>query len=140
MPVPRAVRRFNKRVTNPVLRHLAGHGWFVEVEHVGRRSGRTVRTPLMAFRNGSTVTVALTYGRDVDWLRNVRAAGGARMHVRRSLVTLGPPRTLTEAEGLRRMPVPVRQMLPILGCHDYVDLPVLSERAWRASRSTSGTD
>ena len=35
----------------------------------------------MAFRDGPTVTIALTYGPDVDWLRNVRAAGGARMHV-----------------------------------------------------------
>jgi deazaflavin-dependent oxidoreductase (nitroreductase family) len=137
MPPPRAVRRFNKRVTNRVLRHLAGHGWFVELEHVGRRSGTTFRTPLMAFREGSTVTVALTYGPDVDWLRNVRAAGGARMHIKGSLVTLGPARTLTEAEGLRRMPVPIRRVLPVLGCHDFVDLPVLAERAWRSAPATS---
>ena len=137
MPVPHAVRRFNKRVTNPVLRHLAGHGWFVELEHVGRRSGQTFRTPLMAFRSGSTVTVALTYGPDVEWLRNLRAAGGGRMHIGRSLVTLGPARTLTEAEGRRRMPVPVRQMLPVLGCHDFVDLPVLGERPWRSASATS---
>ena len=130
MPVPAAVRRFNKHVTNPVLRHLAGHGWFVEVEHRGRRSGTTFHTPLMAFRNGSTVTVALTYGPDVDWLRNVRAAGGARMHVGRALVTLGAPPALDEQEALRRMPVPIRRMLPLLGCHDFVALPVLSERPW----------
>lgn len=137
VPVPHAVRRFNKRVTNPLLRHLVGHGWFVEIEHVGRRSGTTFRTPLMAFRDGSTVTVALTYGPDVDWLRNVRAAGGARMHVGAALVTLGPARTLTEAEGLRRMPVPVRQMLPVLGCHDFVDLPVLADRPWRSAPVTA---
>jgi len=137
VPVPHAVRRFNKQVTNPLLRHLVGHGWFVEIKHVGRRSGTTFRTPLMAFRDGSTVTIALTYGPDVDWLRNVRAAGGARMHVGAALVTLGPARTLTEAEGLRRMPVPVRQMLPVLGCHDFVDLPVLGERPWRSPSATS---
>jgi deazaflavin-dependent oxidoreductase (nitroreductase family) len=137
MAPTRVVRRFNKSVTNPVLRHLAGHGWFVELEHVGRRSGTTFHTPLMAFRDGSTVTVALTYGPDVDWLRNVRAVGGARMHVGRSLVSLGPPRTLTEAEGLRRMPVPVRQMLPVLGCHDFVDLPVLADRPWRSGSPVS---
>ncbi|HEY7989222.1 MAG TPA: hypothetical protein VIE19_08390 [Lapillicoccus sp.] len=62
MAVPHALRRINKRVTNPLLRGLAGHGWFVELEHVGRRSGRTFRTPLMAFRDGPTVTIALTYG------------------------------------------------------------------------------
>ena len=133
MAVRHVVRRINKRVTNPLLRGLAGHGWFVELEHVGRRSGRTFRTPLMAFRDGPTVTIALTYGPDVDWLRNVRAAGGARMHVGSRLVTLGAPETLTEWDGLSRMPSPVRQMLPVLGCHDFVALPVLSERAWRGA-------
>jgi hypothetical protein len=91
----------------------------------------------MAFRAGDTVTIALTYGPDVEWLRNVRAAGGGRMHIGRSLVTLGPARTLTEAEGLRRMPVPVRQMLPVLGCRDFVDLPVLGERPWRGTPGSS---
>lgn len=131
MPVPRLVARFNKRVTNPVLRRLAGHGWFVELEHIGRRSGTTFHTPLMAFRDGVEVTVALTYGPDVDWLRNVRAAGGARMHIGRRLVALGAPRDLTEREGSQRMPAPVRQMLPLMGCHEFVALPVLDERAWR---------
>ena len=135
MAVPHAVRRINKRVTNPLLRGLAGHGWFVE--HVGRRSGRTFRTPLMAFRDGPTVTIALTYGPDVDWLRNVRAAGGARMHVGSRLVTLGAPETLTEQNGLSRMPSPVRQMLPVLGCHDFVSLPVLSERPWRGASAAA---
>ena len=133
MALPRAVGRFNKVVTNRLLVHLAGHGPFVELEHVGRRSGRTFRTPLMAFRDGPTVTIALTYGPDVDWLRNVRAAVGARMHVGSRLVTLGAPATLTEQDGLRRMPSPVRQMLPVLGCHDFVALPVLSERPWRGA-------
>ena len=133
MPMHVAVARFNKRVTNPLLRHLAGHGWFVEVEHAGRRSGKTYRTPIMAFRQGPTITVALTYGRDVDWLHNLRAAGGGRMHVKGSLVTLGAPRDLSESEGLRRMPVPIRQMLPVMGCHDFVELPVLEDQPWRAA-------
>jgi deazaflavin-dependent oxidoreductase (nitroreductase family) len=136
MPVPRAVRTVNKHVTNPLLRALAGHGWFVELEHAGRRSGTRFRTTLMAFREGSTVTIALTYGPDVDWLRNVRAAGGGRMHIGRQLVTLGPPTTLSERDGLRRMPSPVRQVLPVLGCRDFVSLPVLSERPWRGATGT----
>jgi deazaflavin-dependent oxidoreductase (nitroreductase family) len=137
MPVPRAVRRFNKHVTNRVLRVLAGHGWFVEVEHVGRRSGRIYRTPIMAFRDGDTVTIALTYGPNVDWLRNVQAAGGCRMHLGKNLLTLGPPVPLSEAEGLGRMPSPPRQMLPLMGCHDFVELAVLGERPWRGSATSA---
>jgi len=91
----------------------------------------------MAVRDGPTVTIALTYGPDVDWLRNVRAAGGARMHVGSRLVTLGAPETLIEQDGLSRMPSPVRQMLPVLGCHDFVSLPVLSERPWRGASAAA---
>lgn len=131
MPLPAVVPRVNKHVVNPVLRHLAGHGPFVEVEHIGRRSGTAYRTPLMAFRSGSAVTIALTYGPHVDWLRNVRAAGGCRMHLGRQLLTLGAPVDLSEQDGLSRMPAGPRQLLPVLGCHDFVELPVRAERPWR---------
>jgi deazaflavin-dependent oxidoreductase (nitroreductase family) len=137
MPLPDAVPQVNKRVVNPVLRHLAGHGPFVEMEHVGRRSGVTYRTPLMAFRSGPTVTIALTYGPDVDWLRNVRAAAGGRMHLGRQLLTLGAPADLAEDEGLQRMPVGPRQLLPVLGCHDFIELSVIAERPWRGGAAPS---
>ena len=35
MPIPAAVARLNKVVTNRVTRHLVGHGDFAELEHVG---------------------------------------------------------------------------------------------------------
>ncbi|WP_218962475.1 hypothetical protein, partial [Erwinia amylovora] len=60
MPSPRAVTQLNKKYLNRALVRLAGHGWFVELEHVGRRSGRTFRVPIMAFDRGDVVTVALT--------------------------------------------------------------------------------
>ncbi len=126
MPIPHAVTRFNKKYLNQVLVHLAGHGWFVELEHVGRRSGRTFRIPIMAFDRGDVVTVALTYGSGVDWLANLRAAGGGRMRLRDELLVLGAPASLPEAEGLARMPQPPRLLLPILGCHAFVEIPVLS--------------
>lgn len=131
MPVPRVVTKLNKTVLNKGLRHLAGHGWFVELEHVGRRTGRPFHVPLMAFDRGDVVTVALTYGRSVDWLANLRAAGGGRMHLRREVVALGPPRDLPAAEGLARMPQPPRTLLPLLGCEDWVELPVRDRSPWR---------
>jgi deazaflavin-dependent oxidoreductase (nitroreductase family) len=126
VPLPRAVTRLNRDVLNKAMVHLAGHGWFVELEHVGRRTGRAFRVPIMAFDGGDHVTVALTYGRGVDWLANLRAAHGGRMRLRHELLTLGDPVFLDEAEGLRRMPQPPRAMLPVLGCHDFVEIPVLT--------------
>jgi deazaflavin-dependent oxidoreductase (nitroreductase family) len=140
MPIPHLVARLNRDVLNPVMRHLAGLGPFVELEHVGRRTGRVRRTTLMAFRDGDAVTIALTYGRELDWLRNVQAAGGCRMHVGRRLVVLGVPQFLAPEVGSARMPIGPRQLLPVMGVQEFVELPVLSEarfRGWGRVRAAS---
>jgi deazaflavin-dependent oxidoreductase (nitroreductase family) len=126
VPISKRITRFNKRILNPVTLRLAGHGSMVELEHVGRSSGTTYRTPLMAFRDADTVTIALTYGADVQWLKNITAAGHCRMRIRGQRVDLGAPRSLTVEEGLARIPHPQRALLrwPIR-CRDYVALPVL---------------
>ena len=125
MPLPAALGRVNRHVTNRVTRLLVGHGDFAELEHVGRRSGRTYRIPINAFRDGDVVTIALTYGPRTDWLRNVRAAGGARMLLRGELLTLGAPREVPTATGMARMPAPARVVLPRIGADRFVELPVL---------------
>jgi deazaflavin-dependent oxidoreductase (nitroreductase family) len=126
MPIPHAVGKFNKVVTNKVLVHLAGHGPFIELEHVGRRSGRVYRVPLNAFRTGDTVTFALTYGPRVDWLRNVRAAGGCRVRLGRDILTLGAPVDLSTEVGMARMPAPARVVLRLTGVDQFIEMPVLS--------------
>jgi deazaflavin-dependent oxidoreductase (nitroreductase family) len=126
--IPIAVTRFNKAVGNKALIHLAGHGPFVELEHVGRTSGRVYRIPVNAFRHGDKVTFALTYGGRVDWLRNVRAAQGCRIRMGRQWLTLGAPADLATAEGLARMPAPARMVLRAIGVTEFVELPVLEER------------
>lgn len=131
MVLPQFLPRFNKAVTNRVLRHLVGLGPFAEIEHVGRSSGRTYRTTIMAFRHPGSVTIALTYGSGVDWLKNLRAAGGGRMRLGRELLTLGPPTELTTAVGLSHMPWPVATFLPLTGTDEFVELPVLASQRRR---------
>jgi deazaflavin-dependent oxidoreductase (nitroreductase family) len=75
--------RFNRVVTNPVQRLWAGRiPPFAIIEHVGRKSGRTYRTPVTAFVHGEVVTVRLPYGADRDWVRNLTAAAGGVMERR----------------------------------------------------------
>jgi deazaflavin-dependent oxidoreductase (nitroreductase family) len=76
VPIPSWVTRVNRAATNRLMLRLSSRlPPLATVQHVGRRSGRTYRTPIMAFRTPRGVVVALTYGADVDWLRNVLAAG-----------------------------------------------------------------
>ncbi|GAB2599090.1 nitroreductase family deazaflavin-dependent oxidoreductase [Pseudactinotalea suaedae] len=125
MVLPQRLARINKRLTNRVLRHLVGIGPLAELEHVGRRSGRTHRTTLLAFRDGDVVTLALTYGSDVDWLKNLRAAGRGRLRVGRTLLDLSAPSDLPTAVGMARMPGLARMILPRVGVEEFVELPVI---------------
>ena len=115
----------NRAVLNPVMGFLAGNGPFVVIEHVGRRSGRTYRTPLMAYRHGDRVTIALTYGPDVDWLKNIRAAKHCRMLIGGEVMRLGAPVDLPPAVGRRQVGQPARSILRVIRCNDFIELPVL---------------
>ena len=90
MKLSRGVARFNKRVTNRIQGLYA---WLVPpwavILHRGRRSGREYRTPLFAFKRGRTLVIALLYGEESDWLRNLRNGG----HVIRAgrTFSVGPP-------------------------------------------------
>jgi deazaflavin-dependent oxidoreductase (nitroreductase family) len=73
---PRRLARLNKRVANPLLRPVARlTPPFAVIEHRGRVSGRTYRTPVFAFRRGGEIIVVLSYGRNSQWVRNLATAG-----------------------------------------------------------------
>jgi deazaflavin-dependent oxidoreductase (nitroreductase family) len=74
------IRVFNKRVLNPAMMNLAGRRhWYASVlRHRGRRSGREYATPVVAEPVADDAfIVPLPYGEDVDWLKNLQAAGRA---------------------------------------------------------------
>src|SRR4051812_9397648 len=54
-------------------------GPFALVRHVGRTSGKSYETPLIVQPTSGGLVIELTYGDQVDWYRNVRAAGGCRI-------------------------------------------------------------
>ena len=116
MPIPRAVARFNRYVTNPVARVFAG--WvppFALVLHRGRRSGREYATPVWAFRTEDGWVIPLTYGAHSEWPRNVLAAGRCRLRARGRVEDLAEPRVVRGSPGLRLVPfilhVPLRLMV-----------------------------
>lgn len=124
MPLPRRLAQINRSVTNRVLGRIAG--WmpgFAIVLHTGRRSGRTYRTPVNAFRSDGGYRIALTYGANSDWVRNVIAAGGCEIQTRRKRITLTQPRILNDPRRSWAPPV-VRQVLGVAGVSQYMQLAV----------------
>src|SRR5438270_13992740 len=70
--------RFSRR-TSGLFSPLAGRRWnpiLVQVLHRGRRSGRAYETPVAARRVADGFIIALAFGAQVDWHRNLEAAGG----------------------------------------------------------------
>jgi deazaflavin-dependent oxidoreductase (nitroreductase family) len=122
MPLSGRMARFNRRATNRVTGMVAG--WlpgFAVVVHRGRRSGREYRTPVNAFRTQDGYRIALTYGAESDWVRNVLAAGECELTVRRRRVRVVEPR-LGAAAARRWAPPVVRQVLGAVGAEEYLDL------------------
>jgi deazaflavin-dependent oxidoreductase (nitroreductase family) len=105
------MRPFTTRFVNPVTRRIAGWlPWFGILTYRGRKSGKVYSTPMNVFRRGDGYVFALTYGSDVEWVRNVVAAGGC------GLRTLGRDIRLVEPELFidpkqRQMPLLIRSVL-----------------------------
>ena len=122
MPLPRAVARINRRVTNRLLTgpatRLPGFGVVV---HRGRRSGRRYRTPVNVFRRGDRFTIALTYGPNADWVRNVLAEGGCALETRGRTLRLSRPR-LFHDESRQAVPPPIRLVLGLVNVRDFLGL------------------
>ncbi|MGH2562142.1 MAG: nitroreductase family deazaflavin-dependent oxidoreductase [Thermomicrobiales bacterium] len=123
MPLPDRLARINRYVTNPLMRLFAG--WlppFAVVVHRGRSSGRGYRTPVMAFPSGSDVVIALTYGADRDWVKNVRVANGCVLIRGGISMPLGSPDLFEGDAGLRLMPRPVRLILRLVDVDQFLRL------------------
>jgi deazaflavin-dependent oxidoreductase (nitroreductase family) len=122
VPLSRTVARLNRAGLNHLTRHVAPYiPGFGVVEHRGRRSGKLYRTPVNVFRAPGGFRIALTYGADAEWVRNVLAAGGAVLHTRGRRFAVDGPR-LEHDERRRAMPVVVRQILGLLDVSDFLRL------------------
>ncbi len=77
--VRNVVRRFNRGFGNPHQMKTAGTpGAYASViRHVGRTTGRSYETPVVPFATDDGFVIALPYGSDTDWLKNVTASGSA---------------------------------------------------------------
>ena len=109
------LRPFTTRLFNPISRHFVHRlPGFAIVGYRGRTSGRSYRTPMNVFRRGDTYVFALTYGPDVQWVKNVLAAGEADLQVGSRHIPLRDPELF--ADPTRRLiPWPVRIVLRLMG-------------------------
>jgi deazaflavin-dependent oxidoreductase (nitroreductase family) len=116
------VRTFNKYVLNPMMRTFAGRRyWFAAaVHHNGRNSGRAYVTPVVAQRVPAGFVIPLPYGTDVDWLRNILAAGHATIDVHGRHYSLFQPQVLNMDTAFPMLPARLEHTWRRLGIEQYL--------------------
>jgi deazaflavin-dependent oxidoreductase (nitroreductase family) len=117
------VKRYVNPVTRPVAKRLPS---FAILTHRGRKSRRLYRTPMNVFRRGDEYFFYLTYGSDVQWVKNVLAAGSCSIETRGRVIELVEPELVTDPE-LRPAPPHVRFIeRHIAGVTQYVRMRAAS--------------
>ena len=120
----RWVASFNLAVTNRITSRFAGRlPGFGILMHAGRKSGKLYRTPVNVFRTTDGFAIALTYGRESEWVKNVLAAGGCELESRGVRHQLSAP-TIVHDPTRRRFPIPVGLVLRLIGAEDFMQLSV----------------
>lgn len=121
MTLPNVIARANRVGINRITRHVAGRvPPFAMLVHHGRRTGREYRTPIMTFRCGDTLIIALTYGPDTDWVRNLRVAGGGELIYRDRSYELREPTLIDTARAAPCLPPIVRIALRMMRVGDFL--------------------
>ncbi|MGW4351871.1 nitroreductase family deazaflavin-dependent oxidoreductase [Nocardia sp. NPDC004582] len=97
--LPRALARFNRRVTNRIQGAWSPYlpPWAV-ILHTGRKSGNLYATPVLAFRQGDRIAIGLPYGPKTQWVANLLAAQGGRIRRAGKTLTIADPRVVDSRE------------------------------------------
>jgi hypothetical protein len=105
-------RRFTKTANRP-MRRIAGTRLGMlyfnlgALHHIGRRSGRTYVTPLSAYRLGEGLVLGVAYP-EVDWCRNVLAAGKCTLTWNGKEYALERPELIPAAQAMKAYPLLVK--------------------------------
>jgi deazaflavin-dependent oxidoreductase (nitroreductase family) len=121
-----AWRNLLKYTLNPLTRRIArtSHGPFAIVRHVGRRSGKQYETPIIIAPSGDMIVIELTYGPEVDWYKNVLAAGSCTVIWHGNEYQVDRIEPLEVETGRSAFPLPARLILRLLGRKHFVELGV----------------
>ncbi|HEU4850330.1 MAG TPA: nitroreductase family deazaflavin-dependent oxidoreductase [Terrimesophilobacter sp.] len=97
----------------------SGRGPFSLVRHVGRKSGAAYETPIIVASVPEGFVAELTYGENVNWYRNIVAAGSCELLVRGVLHRVSAIEPYPVDAGRRAFGFPARLILSLLRRHEF---------------------
>jgi deazaflavin-dependent oxidoreductase (nitroreductase family) len=124
------IRIFNKHIFNRITLTLAesGKGPFSVVYHIGRHSGRTYRTPVLASYVDETIIIPLSYGENVDWLRNILAQGGCEIIRKKKRMGATNPEVIGSATAFAILPEKRRKLFECFKMEKFLRLQVIEKK------------
>jgi len=132
----RWVAAFNLAITNRITSRFANRlPGFGILTHVGRKSGRLYQTHVNVFREPNGFLIALTYGRESEWVKNVLTAGKYQLETRGVLYELSTP-TIVHDPSRRRFLFVVRMILRLIGENDFMQLSISTFRTANRQRTS----
>ena len=116
--------RFLRDRFNPVTLRVAygSHSPLAIVQHVGRRSGKHYETPVMVQPVADGFVIELTYGPEVDWYKNVQAAGGCSLLWHGKEYRISRIEPMDPETGRVAFPLPARFILRLIGAKHFLKL------------------
>lgn len=123
-PVVDLVRRLARDKGNPRVLETAGApgGHASVIEHTGRVSGKSFRTPVTPMATTDGFVIALPYGPDTDWVKNVLAAGSATLVHQGETYDLERPEVVPLEEAALAFGTRERRMLRLFGVQECLRL------------------
>ena len=98
--VQNSLRLFTRAMRPLAMRSAGKEGSSTSVvRHVGRQSGRTYETPVVAVRHDDSFLIALPYGKRTDWLKNVLHKGSATIVTKGHTYEVDRPEVIPMAEA-----------------------------------------
>lgn len=121
-PLLAAIRNSNKYLLNPLMSTLAGRKyWYAAaIRHTGRKSGKQYSTPVGVERVQDGFVIPLAYGTQVDWLKNVIAAGQATISAKGETYDVTDPEVIDAAAALPSLSPKRRMTFERLGITHYL--------------------
>lgn len=118
-----------KHTLNPLTIRLAKSrvGPFSLVRHVGRKSGKVYETPIIVSPVADGFVDELTYGPEVDWHRNVLAAGGCTLIWHGKTYVINKIEPISAEAGRASFPIPQRWILQLLGRTHFEKMTIKTE-------------
>lgn len=118
------VRQFNKYFFNKITLKFAGRRGspFSIVIHRGRKTGKSYSTPVVTIRTEDRFYIPLSYGENVDWLKNVLHAGECIILSRGDSVIMNKPRVVNASNAIIMLPQFQRKLFRFFRVEKFLEI------------------